>query len=87
MNEIKRNSGMFKPGQGGRKRGSKNKMPDAKAMAKLLDHIVQDMTVNYDKLTVHQKLRILTSFTRLFEQENNVIEIGDKIRFDFGKED
>ena len=75
---------MFKPGQGGRKRGSKNKLPDAKAMAKLLDHIVSDLTLNYDKLTTAQKIRLVTMFAKSFQQEDGIIEVG-KIRFDFGE--
>lgn len=84
MNEIKRNSGMFKPGEGGRKRGSKNALPDAKAMAKLLDHIVSDLTLNYDSLSTQQKIRIMTMFAKSFQQEDGVIDITG-ISFDFGK--
>lgn len=79
---------LFQKGNKGRPVGAKGKFksPSKEKLAILLDHIVSDLTLNYDSLSIHQKIRLVTMFAKSFQQEDGIIEVG-KIRFDFDKED
>lgn len=61
----------FVPGQSGNLRGrpvgSKQRLPHREALCDLLDRITADFTENYATLTVAQKIRILASFTQLYQ--------------------
>lgn len=51
----------------GRPQGSKNRLPDRNELCDLLDMITADLVSNYDKLTTGQKIRIITSFSNLYQ--------------------
>jgi hypothetical protein len=68
------NKGQFKVGNLGRKKGSKNKTPNIQVMNQLLNMITDDLTTNYDKLTMNQKIRLLHAFSRKFETDVVIVE-------------
>lgn len=82
----------FKAGQSGnpsgRPRGAKNKGPRKKELIALLDKIVDDLNENFKDLTIYQKIKILSSFTKLYEVHNKNLTLGEivqkGIRFEFG---
>lgn len=51
----------------GRPKGSKQRLPDRESLCDLLDTITSDLVNNYDRLTTAQKIRILSSFTALYQ--------------------
>jgi hypothetical protein len=85
----------FIPGQSGnikgRPIGSKQKLPQRESLCNLLDRITADFTENYTTLTTAQKIRILASFTQLY-QDSAINELqqtltglsATAITFDFG---
>lgn len=85
---------MFQPGisgnPNGRPPGSKGRLPDKESLCDLLDMITSDLINNYDRLTTAQKIKIITSFTNLY-QDSTLNELRDAlnnvtsgvIKFDF----
>ena len=77
----------------GRPLGSKSKLPDRENLCELLDTITGDLMSNYTLLTTSQKIRILTSFTNLY-QDSALQELKEAlssvttstISFDFGND-
>jgi hypothetical protein len=67
-------------GNPGRKKGTVNKV-NQKKMNELLDTITSDLVENYHKLTTNQKLRILHSFARKYDNDS-IIQL-DNLRFEF----
>jgi hypothetical protein len=43
----------------GRKKGSKNKLPNNELVCELINTIITDLNDNYNKLTTNQKIKIL----------------------------
>lgn len=77
----------------GRPLGSKSKLPDRESLCELLDTITGDLMSNYTLLTTSQKIRILTSFTNLYQdstiqalQEALTGISSSTITFDFGND-
>ena len=74
--------GRFQPGvsgnPNGRPVGSKQRLPDKDLLCDLLDRICDDLTANYERLTTAQKIRIMTSFTNLY-QDSALRELQDAI--------
>jgi hypothetical protein len=60
--------------------GTVNKV-NQKKMNELLDTITSDLVENYHKLTTNQKLRILHSFARKYDNDS-IIQL-DNLRFEF----
>lgn len=62
---------MFQPGisgnPNGRPPGSKGRLPDKETLCDLLDMITSDLINNYERLTTSQKIKIVTSFTNLYQ--------------------
>jgi hypothetical protein len=89
MRFIKGQSGNVK----GRPLGSKQKLPQRESLCELLDRITDDFTENYSTLTTAQKIRILSSFTQLY-QDSAINELqqaltglsGTAITFDFSQD-
>jgi len=77
----KSNNGRFRIGNPGRKKGSKNKAPNQEALNELLNLITEDLTKNYDSLTTNNKIRILHSFARKYDNDS-IIQL-DNLRFEF----
>jgi hypothetical protein len=80
----------------GRPLGSVQRLPDRDTLCQVLDAITSDLVTNYALLTTSQKIRILTSFTPLY-QDSTLRELqtalsgmsSSTITFDFcndGKE-
>ena len=61
----------FLPGQSGnlkgRPKGATQRLPDRDTLCELLDTVTCDLVANYSLLTVNQKIRIITSFTQLYQ--------------------
>lgn len=60
---------MFKHGNTygkGRILGSKNKLANRERTIELLDKIIEDLTANYELLSVDDKLRLLSTFRQLY---------------------
>lgn len=51
----------------GRPKGSKQRLPDRETLCDLLNTITEDLLHNYDRLTTSQKIKIVTSFTNLYQ--------------------
>ena len=89
MKFVKGTSGNYN----GRPLGSKSKLPDRETLCELLDTITGDLMNNYTLLTTSQKIRILTSFTNLY-QDSALQELKEalssvtssSITFDFGND-
>jgi len=60
---------MFKQGNTfgkGRIVGSKNKLANREKTIELLDKIIEDLTANYELLSIDEKLRLLSTFRQLY---------------------
>lgn len=60
---------MFKHGNTygkGRTLGSKNKLANRERTIELLDKIIEDLTANYELLSIDDKLRLLSTFRQLY---------------------
>jgi len=60
---------MFKQGNTfgkGRIVGSKNKLANREKTIELLDKIIEDLTANYELLSIDDKLRLLSTFRQLY---------------------
>ena len=60
---------MFKQGNSfgkGRIVGSKNKLANREKTIELLDKIIEDLTANYELLSIDEKLRLLSTFRQLY---------------------
>ena len=60
---------MFKQGNTfgkGRIVGSKNKLANREKTIELLDKINEDLTANYELLSIDEKLRLLSTFRQLY---------------------
>jgi len=60
---------MFKQGNAfgkGRIVGSKNKLANREKTIELLDKIIEDLTANYELLSIDDKLRLLSTFRQLY---------------------
>ncbi len=60
---------MFKHGNTygkGRMLGSKNKLANRERTIELLDKIIEDLTANYELLSIDDKLRLLSTFRQLY---------------------
>lgn len=60
---------MFKQGNAfgkGRIVGSKNKLANREKTIELLDKIIEDLTANYELLSIDEKLRLLSTFRQLY---------------------
>lgn len=74
----------------GRPKGAKGRLPDKDSLCDLLDLITSDLTANYERLTISQKIRIVTSFSALY-QDSTLNELREAltnvtsgvIKFDF----
>ena len=89
MKFVKGTSGNYN----GRPLGSKSKLPDRETLCELLDTITGDLMTNYALLTTSQKIRILTSFTNLYQdsiiqglQEALTGLTANTITFDFNND-
>ena len=51
-----------------------NLTPNIQVMNQLLNMITDDLTTNYDKLTMNQKIRLLHAFSRKFETDVVIVE-------------
>lgn len=51
----------------GRPKGAAQRLPDRDTLCELLDTVTCDLVANYSLLTVNQKIRIITSFTQLYQ--------------------
>jgi hypothetical protein len=51
----------------GRPKGATQRLPDRDTLCELLDTISADLVTNYSLLTMNQKIRIVTSFTQLYQ--------------------
>lgn len=60
---------LFKEGNKGRPKGSKNKLADREGLIELLNAITSDLNANYDKLNTNQKLKLLATFKHLYTGE------------------
>ena len=75
----------------GRPLGCVQRLPDRETLCEVLDTITSDLMSNYSLLTTSQKIRILTSFTNLY-QDSTLQELqqalssmtSSTITFDFG---
>ena len=95
MNEINSNesfqeygtgrstNGKFTTGNRGRKKGSKNKAPNLETLNELLNLITSDLVQNYPRLTMNQKIRILHSFAKKYDDNTTPISY-DGFTFEFG---
>ena len=77
----------------GRPKGSVQRLPDRETLCELLDTITADLIGNYSLLTTSQKIRIITSFTPLYQdstiqslQEALTSVTANTITFDFGND-
>lgn len=76
----------------GRPIGSVQRLPNRETLCEVLDTITSDLVSNYALLTTSQKIRILTSFTPLY-QDSTLRELqtalsgmsSSTITFDFGE--
>jgi hypothetical protein len=60
---------MFKQGNTfgkGRQLGSKNKLANREKTIELLDKIIEDLQLNYELLSIDDKLRLLSTFRQLY---------------------
>ena len=73
--------GQFQVGNSGRPKGSKNQKPSVKELNQLLNMITSDLILNYDLLSTNEKIRILHSFARKYDNDS-IIQL-DNLRFDF----
>ena len=63
---------MFKQGNNfgkGRQLGSKNKLANRDKTIELLDKIIEDFQLNYELLSIDDKLRLLSTFRQLYNFE------------------
>lgn len=75
----------------GRPLGSVQRLPDRETLCEVLDTITSDLMSNYSLLTTSQKIRILISFTNMY-QDSTLQELqqalssmtSSTITFDFG---
>lgn len=51
----------------GRPKGATQRLPDRDTLCELLDTISADLVTNYSTLSTSQKIRIITSFTQLYQ--------------------
>ena len=51
----------------GRPKGATQRLPDRDTLCELLDTISADLVANYSTLSTSQKIRIITSFTQLYQ--------------------
>jgi hypothetical protein len=72
---------MFKQGNTfgkGRQLGSKNKLANREKTIELLDKIIEDLQLNYELLSIDDKLRLLSTFRQLYNYD--VINDGSDIQ-------
>jgi hypothetical protein len=53
----------------GRPIGSVQRLPNRETLCEVLDTITSDLITNYGLLSLNQKIRLLTSFTPLFQDK------------------
>lgn len=63
------NEKLFKRGNPGRPMGSRNKIPKRQEVVKLLNLITSDLLLNYPELSTSDKIKILSTFARLYFTE------------------
>jgi hypothetical protein len=58
----------------GRPKGAKNKLPNNELVNSLVNTIVDDLNMNYAKLTTNQKIKILNVLRHklIFEENTNI---------------
>jgi hypothetical protein len=56
----------------GRPVGSQNKTPNREKVVELTNKIIQDLSLNYDKLTTEEKIKLLQVFKRLFDFNTHI---------------
>jgi archaellum component FlaC len=72
---------MFKQGNTfgkGRQLGSKNKLANREKTIELLDKIIEDLQLNYELLSIDDKLRLLSTFRQLYNFD--IINDGSDLR-------
>ena len=75
----------------GRPKGATQRLPDRDTLCELLDTISADLVANYSTLSTSNKIRILASFTQLY-QDSALLELqqalssvtASAITFEFG---
>jgi hypothetical protein len=56
----------------GRPVGSQNKTPNREKAVLLTNKIIQDLSLNYDKLTTEEKIKLLQVFKKLFDFNTHI---------------